>query len=236
MEQPENSYTEEEAAVILVRDLGKNQSREGQDLPSMIAYRLSVEPAVVAVPRVLTASEAQQLVEMASFTGDSDALSHGKISKFQGTQTLRIFAFAENPLVEEIEGRLVAAAGLGLEYLTGLRIVRPCRELGFCNRGCGPKSAYICLGAAGEEVFFPELGIRLVLEPGDAIMWPNVDWSTGQAVEDLRTLRVHRESNIDAASLGLLGLDVLFHDSAIRELTSHRTFVTDDEVAARARG
>mmetsp|Transcript_106788 Transcript_106788/g.297249 ORF Transcript_106788/g.297249 Transcript_106788/m.297249 type:complete len:95 (-) Transcript_106788:154-438(-) len=70
--------------------------------------------------------------------------------------------------------------------------------------------------------------MRLVLQRGDALMWPNVDWETGQAVEDIRTLRIHlRDENGTAPPA--IGLDAFFHDNPLREQQLQRNFVPDGD-------
>merc|ERR1711920_627207 len=100
--------------------------------------------------------------------------------------------FEETPVVRKVEERLAKSAGLELKHLGMLRLVRVGTQHGLCNRGLGPKSAFVCLSDT-DDLFFMKLGMRLVLQKGDAILLPNVDWETGRAAEDLRTSRVHLE-------------------------------------------
>lgn len=76
-------------------------------------------------------------------------------------------------------------------------------------------------------MYFPRMGLRLVLRRGDALTWPNVDWETGRAVEDLRTLRVHSGDDGTPA----LGLDAFFLDHPVREQQRLRTFMHDTAAA-----
>merc|ERR1712008_46726 len=151
------------------------------------------------------------------------------------TRTLRLFRLAENPFIKAIEERLAGASGLGLAYMGPLCLVAASPQLGLNDRGCGPKSAHVCLSKES-EVSFPRRGIRLILEEGDLLMWPNVNWDTDEAVEDMRTIRTHRtlhnpaagtagnERGRNQAELPVLGVDALFHDNPIREQQARRHF------------
>lgn len=234
MTSPRSEFSLEEAAVVRLADLatasGKTNTvdKSSTDEPNIVAYRLCIDPTVVAVPEFLMPNEVQQLLVLAGNSSSTTAGSRQASAFPQGTQLLKLFELGETPLIEAIEARLVAAGGLGLEHLASLRLVCASNVLGYCNRGCGPKSVYVCLAADGEEIFFPRLGLRLVLRAGDCIMWPNVEWSTGQAVEDLRTLRIHRWQPDAPAPIGL---DAHFHDIAVRDQQQQRVFVSDQEVA-----
>lgn len=210
----------EEATVVNLGDLVKGGCGQTKKL---VAYRLCPDPKVVAVPNFLSHEEADELLEAAREHCGGPGGPYA-----QGTLTLRVLAFEETPLVDTVEKRLAATAGLGLPYLGSLRIVRPGMQPGLCNRGCGPKSAYVCI-SEDDEVLFTRLGMRLVMRKGDAVMWPNVDWETGQAVEDIRTLRVHLQSDNPR-----IGLDAYFHDNPIREQQRQRKFAPDSLPVAPA--
>mmetsp|Transcript_106788 Transcript_106788/g.297243 ORF Transcript_106788/g.297243 Transcript_106788/m.297243 type:complete len:453 (-) Transcript_106788:230-1588(-) len=137
----------EEAAVVRISDLGGRACSGGGADDSerkLVAYRLCPDPKVVAVPAFLSGAEVEALLEVAavSHAADNslDADAGGPYSA--GTLTLRSLCFTETSEVQEVERRLAATAGLGLSYLGPLRIVRPGTQLGLCNRGCGPKSAW----------------------------------------------------------------------------------------------
>mmetsp|Transcript_83531 Transcript_83531/g.259481 ORF Transcript_83531/g.259481 Transcript_83531/m.259481 type:complete len:458 (+) Transcript_83531:64-1437(+) len=213
MVQTPQDIPAEEAAVVNLGDLVTG-SRSGEQ--KLVAFRLCPDPKVVAVPDLLSHEEADQLLEAAS--GDH-AEPCGPYAA--GTRTMRVMSLEDMPFVEAIEKRLAATAGLGLAYLGSLRVVRPGTQPGLCNRGCGPKSAYVCL-SDDDEILFTRLGMRVVMRKGDAIMWPNVDWETGQAVEDIRTLRVHLPGRTPR-----VGLDAYFHDNPLRDQQRQRQFVQD---------
>jgi len=224
-------FEAEQAAVVDVSALGGDARPEEQ--PKLTVYRLCLDPKVLAVPAFLSAAEAEHLLGAPAVAGPPETATEGPFA--EEARTLRTFGAAESPAVEAIEQRLAGVAGMGLEYMARLRLVRPSGRVGWNNRGCGPKSAYICL-SEGEEVFFPRLGMRLLLRCGDLLLWPNVDWETGSGtgVEDLRTLRRHgRREDLGDPSMPLIGIDVHLHDHPLREQQRMRSFVTDAEVASQ---
>mmetsp|Transcript_2119 Transcript_2119/g.4786 ORF Transcript_2119/g.4786 Transcript_2119/m.4786 type:complete len:464 (-) Transcript_2119:118-1509(-) len=225
IEQTSLDIKADEAAVVHVSNLGRascssgnGATRDSDSERKRVAFRLCPDPKVVAVPDFLSSLEVDSLLELAAMAVPNPA-NQGPFSA--GTHTLRALLFGETRLVEAIERRLASTAGLGLNYLGPLRVVQPSNRPGLSNRGCGPKSAYICLSEQ-DEVFYMRLGMRLVLQKGDLLMWPNVDWETGEAVEDLRTLRVHLRSDQNTPAVGL---DAFFHDTPLREQQLQRSFV-----------
>jgi len=181
--------------------------------PALTLYVLSKDPQLKAAPGFLTAAEVEHVLGQA---GDCLAMTQGQKSCAfpQGTETLKLLEAGATPTIQAIEARLSEIAQISLDHLANLRVVRAGTEYGLCNRGCGWTSVYICLSPE-DEVFFPALGLRLTMRRGDALMWWNVEYSTGQAAEDFRTLRMHcgHESH---ESEGAIGIDAFFHDNKIR--------------------
>jgi len=243
--QPTVDVRFEDLTTVRVSELGPSSSSQGK----VVAYRLCPNPKLIAIPGFLSAAETIALLELAACDKGTRRQPHGDLLACNGpfasaTRTLRLLRFAENPLIKEIEERLAGAAGLGLDYMGPLRLVAASPRLGLSNRGCGPKSAHICLSKES-EVTFPRLGIRLILQEGDMVTWPNVSWDTDEPVEDMRTLRTHPALHHPAAGTGsargrsqaelpALGVDAFFHDNLIREQRSCRHFVTEEEAAAMA--
>eukprot|EP00401_Gymnodinium_catenatum_P040252 CAMPEP_0117572766 /NCGR_PEP_ID=MMETSP0784-20121206/60537_1 /TAXON_ID=39447 /ORGANISM="" /LENGTH=437 /DNA_ID=CAMNT_0005371169 /DNA_START=26 /DNA_END=1336 /DNA_ORIENTATION=- len=188
----------DEAVVVDTADLhdghgGGGSATDEQDAgvkQSVVktGYCLCKDPKLVCVPRLIDADEFAHLttyleasvLDLGELGYSPGTLQGGPF--MGGTQTLRLLEIGATPVLEALEARIAGAAGLPLEHLARLRLVRPGVVTGLCNRGCGPKSAYVCLSEE-DEVFFPALGIRLLLRRGDAVLWPNVDWETGSARE-----------------------------------------------------
>lgn len=220
--------TPEEAVVTRVADLaepGSSGYPSGpNEKPSLKIYEVVTDPKLIAIPGFLQPEEVEHFLEMAN------GITIQPTGPFRaGTQTLRHLPFEATPTVLSVEGRMVAVSGEPLDNLAQLRIVRPSTEEGLCNRGCGKHSIYVCL-RGHEEVFFPRLGLRFILAPGDALSWPNVNFETGSAREEMRTYRVHRYEN---GAESAIGLDAYFHDNPLRAQQKVRAFVSDDDVLGK---
>jgi hypothetical protein len=225
-------YLLQDAVAVVLANLSEDEGEQGErpETCKPVAYRLSKEPQVVAIPSLLTEHEALETLQLASCGKVGVQQDEASGNPFAGgTRTLFQLDPASTPFVAMVEERIAGCAGLGLELLGGLRVVTPGIDPGLCNRGCGPKSGYVCLSEQ-DELFFLRLGLRLVLRRGDAVLWSNVDWETGFAVEDVRTLRAHLQSG--EARAPTIGLDIFFHDNAVREQQKTRRFVHDPAAAA----
>jgi len=215
-------YSAKDAVHVDVRDLSADDADGGREA-KLRAFVLKAAPKIVAVPMFASAEEVEHLVcfaDRAQSESQRESAKEGCSEPApKGTETLHIFGYRETEVVSTIESRLTIAGALANEHLGRLRLVSPGTTLGLCNRGCGPKSGYVCLSQS-EEVLFPKLGMRVLMRAGDLLLWANVDWETGKAVEDMQTLRVHLECRDP------LGVDVFFHDTPIRKLQSR----VEDEV------
>lgn len=206
------------AGIVSMGDLGAGKDggvNGGGDISRV--FVLCKEPKIVAAPCFLTAFEAEHFLDR--IVADEDEAT-GPFSA--GTQALQLVSPAETNIIAEVEARLCSVAGLPLRQLAGLRLVHVGTKLGFCNRGFGPKSAYICLSER-DEVFFAKLGIRIKMRRGDALFWPNTELENPR-VEEVRTLRVHLPSEGAPRSIGI---DVLWHDNPVREQQANRQFTPD---------
>jgi len=223
----------EEAALVDVRQLvpkgasnDDSEIRPGGnfDLSKLTAYCLMKEPRITAVPQLILPDEVDHILELTRTSG----VGRKQASHF-GSDLLGLLQAGQTPMLESVEIRLAAVGGLSLSHMARLRVVQPSREAGLCNRGCGPKSLFVCLSDV-DDVLFPSLGLMLRLRRGDAITWPNIDWETGKAVEDIRTIRRHLGDT--AGGSHAVGLEVHFHDNPVREQQQLRRFATDEDIAA----
>lgn len=225
----------EESVEVRVANL--NQGRQRAPGEVVTAFCLCKDPKLVAVPGFLSASEIAHLLELAEDAQNVRGMTGAKVAFKGATEGIYTLKAGQTEIVEEVESRVAATGGLSMSHLAPLRVVRPGSRRGFVNRGCGPKSAYVCLSEQ-DEVYFPKVGLRLLLRSGDALFWPNVDWETGTAVEDVRTVRVHLGGGAhDGGACGsagapspVIGLDAFFQDNPIREQQELRRFVHDSEV------
>eukprot|EP00435_Cladocopium_sp_Y103_P022864 s880_g5.t1 len=210
-------YGLNESMECEVRKLGRQDNDQ-----KLVAYQLCASPKLMAVKAFLSDEEVDHFMTLLeASTGSTVSSDTGPFCG--GTQTLRVVQFEETELVKAIEARLVATGGLPLSHLAPLRIVRTASDRGrLCNRGCGPKSVYICLSEQ-DEVFFYRLGLRLKLRKGDALLWPNVEWRDEDPIEDLRTVRVHLPAGPSDAHRAI-GIDAFFHDHDIRQQRQQHSF------------
>jgi len=167
---------------------------------------LSSMPEMVAVQGFATVAEVAVLL---SFGTDVDEVLEASP---RSSSTVHVFQFEENSTVKSLESRLAAVGAQTLNHLAQLRLVRLNSVRGLCDRGCGPKSAYLCL-VDEEHVTFPLAGLRVTMNRGDLLLWNNVEWDSGVAVELIQTFRFHSSSASES-----LGLDVCFSDVPIRSL------------------
>jgi len=96
-----------------------------------------------------------------------------------GTETIQI-----------VEARMSALANLPVDNLSQFRIVHPGTRQGLGDRGLGCIGVHVCLNER-DDVFFPSLGLRIVLQSGDALIWANAKTVHNRTHEDLRTHHFH---------------------------------------------
>lgn len=213
----------ENAAVQRVADLAQGVAPAlGDDgKPLLQVYEVVPNLKIKAIPGFLSAAEVEHMLEQVK---DKTIQPSGAFK--DGTQAIAQLPFSCTPTVEAVEMRMVAVTGESIDNLAMLRVVRPGMKEGMCNRGCGKHSVYVCLGKS-DEVFFPRIGIRFQLEPGDALTWTNINWDTNVGREEMRTLRLHR---VEDGAEPPIGIDGYFHDNPLRAQQKVRNFVTDEEV------
>mmetsp|Transcript_43596 Transcript_43596/g.102778 ORF Transcript_43596/g.102778 Transcript_43596/m.102778 type:complete len:467 (+) Transcript_43596:101-1501(+) len=220
----DNAHELDDVVPVEVQQLWPaEEPREKDGNPQLFNLVVCQDPRVFTVPFFLLEHEVQHFLDL---MGDGKPyVAGGTDGPFaQGVQTLRILDEAETVIVQGIEERLSGCAGLAVGHLGHLRIVHPGTELGLCNRGNGPTSAYICLSET-DEVFFPRLGLRLQLRAGDLVAFPNMFWQDDTTVvEDVRSVRMHVPR---ASGARAIGIDAYFFDSLIRQEQKKRHFAPD---------
>lgn len=214
----------EDARTVDIPSHCKDEQEEGQgatdEAKPISVCTLSEDPQFSAVHAFLTPAEADSLLREAGYDERAPPpLGEGPFA--EGTETLRIFEAQETPTVTSVELRLCAVTAHDLNHMTRLRLVRPGTQLGMCNRGPGTYSAYICLSER-DEIFFPHLGWRLVLQKGDMLAWANIQFGKEVSYEDLRTQRVH------VGQAPAVGLDAFYLDNPVRAQQAQRTWVADE--------
>lgn len=239
MWQNESSVPLQMCAVVDVQglpderdDSDRSETKENMKRRRCTLYVLSYDPKVVAIPKLLSEADVSHVLELADCAGGvpggADAAPLPETHPLcGGTRTIRKLELAETPEIMAMEARIAECSVLYVDNLARLRVVQPGTDVGLCNRGCGPKSAYCCLSEQ-DEVYFPLLGMRFLLRAGDALIFPNCKWESGECIEDTRTMRAHIAGG-DAAARPI-GLDAFFHDLAIRTLQTTVTAPEDSMV------
>mmetsp|Transcript_88710 Transcript_88710/g.251504 ORF Transcript_88710/g.251504 Transcript_88710/m.251504 type:complete len:461 (+) Transcript_88710:65-1447(+) len=216
METPVMCMAPSEAFSVDLQALGE----QGRSRAESRTFVLDSVPPVTAVRGFASDAQVEQLLQLAG-EARQDLGACGSDVFPGGTKVLRTLRPAETPEVHQLELHLVDAARFPIENLAPMRVVRTGVVHGLCNRGCGQKSALVCLSDE-DEVLFPHLGLRVALRRGDMLLWPNA-WrsepysdepdSRKRVVEDMRTARAHLPRGGGARTLAL---DVAFYDTAIR--------------------
>eukprot|EP00933_Yihiella_yeosuensis_P029003 TRINITY_DN22743_c0_g1_i1.p1 TRINITY_DN22743_c0_g1~~TRINITY_DN22743_c0_g1_i1.p1 ORF type:complete len:468 (-),score=56.99 TRINITY_DN22743_c0_g1_i1:79-1482(-) len=215
----------EDAYQIDVATLGGG-STEPQPSNVVKTFKFDTEPQIQAVRSFFSHEEADTLLALLGSDGGADEDANNGIitpsdSFFKGsTVILKRLRYAETEAVEKMEARIAHFGSVGVEKVGQLRIVNGGTKLGLCNRGNSQRSLVVCLSES-DEVFFPYLGVRILIRKGDLLEWPNAwyqepcrtDSSQVVTVEDLRTQRVHLcKEGVERS----ICLETGFHDQAIR--------------------
>eukprot|EP00439_Symbiodinium_sp_Y106_P016757 s632_g2.t1 len=173
---------------------------------------LFIYAATASVPGFLTPDEAEYFASLAS---EDLGTSAGDLGFPGAAVLLQTLVEPVTPTARQIEERLTNWNEFAPENLGYLRLVRANTQIGMGNRGCGQRSATICLSEQA-DVHFPHIGVRIAMSRGDLLEWPNA-WFQEEAasnpkekvtVEDLRTTHVHLAPS--------LMLDASFHDKPVR--------------------
>lgn len=220
----------ERAVVQRVCDWSEESPALGENgLRKLQIYVVFKNPKIFAMPGFLTAEEIENILRDMGDLGR--ASQNGPFAA--SNRTLHQFDFAASPTIAAIENRcclcvddILLDHGINVNNLAKLRVVRPATELGLCDRGCGKVNIYVCLGKA-DEVFLPRLGLRFILGPGDALSIPSVNFETGLAREEMRTVRVHRVQDGEEPPIGL---NCFFHDDPVRLTQNTRKFVIESDL------
>eukprot|EP00927_Polykrikos_kofoidii_P024355 TRINITY_DN22160_c0_g1_i1.p1 TRINITY_DN22160_c0_g1~~TRINITY_DN22160_c0_g1_i1.p1 ORF type:complete len:466 (+),score=76.24 TRINITY_DN22160_c0_g1_i1:126-1523(+) len=212
----------EKATLVDLRDHCKDDTATdsvARDEKEITVCNLSEDPQICAVTSLLSDEEVASILATAKYDEHSPPpLGEGPYAR--GDQTLHMFEAGETQSIQHAELRLCAMSGLTLPHLTKCRLIRPGKEQGFCDRGSGTNSVYICMSER-DEIFFPNLGWKLVLRRGDALSWANICFGSKVSKEELRTMRVH------VGEAPALGLAAAFLDNPIREQQLQREFLDD---------
>mmetsp|Transcript_59595 Transcript_59595/g.141803 ORF Transcript_59595/g.141803 Transcript_59595/m.141803 type:complete len:470 (-) Transcript_59595:85-1494(-) len=226
----DTEFSPEQTHLVDIRELKPKDAALAAESERFVNYVVYQDPRICTVPHFLTPDEVDHIRKLLSPDCKPYVAGGQEGPMARGQQTLRVLEAEETEVVQAVEQRISGCCGISAGHLGPLRLVHPSIEWGLCNRGNGPASAYICLSES-EEVFFPPLGLRLLLRAGDFVLIPNMYWEDNdtKVVEDLRTTRVHLSASEDQFHRSV-GIDAYFYDSLIRQEQKKRTFVPDDGV------
>mmetsp|Transcript_5830 Transcript_5830/g.13900 ORF Transcript_5830/g.13900 Transcript_5830/m.13900 type:complete len:863 (-) Transcript_5830:99-2687(-) len=166
-------------------------------------FLLGTDPRIKVAAKLLTAEDVARVLSCRSEGNDGCPVPPFQ----QGSVSLR----AAIPF-DGLEEKICSLCDFWPEALESLRIVQTPMVPELCNRGCGKEEVYICLSEQ-EEVLFPNLGVRLTLRAGDALLIPNVNESAGHPLEEVRGVHSHHIQDVlsgDSTAKRSLGLQVNF--------------------------
>lgn len=194
------------------------------------SYLVCQDPNMYLIPNFVSDAEIEHLLELAEVfwipstvgagvyktNDESKDLSNKKSSN--RTSFSAMLRSAQTPTIEALELRLAAVAGLQVEYLERLNMVRYTPGQFFNKHHDGrfrPKTVFIYLndlpeGDAG-ETFFPELKLKFKPSKGCAIMWAN---SNADGVEDMRMVHL----GLQPRTTTKFGVNCFFNDKPVRQI------------------
>lgn len=187
---------------VLGDDLPELDERTG--LPKVLkAYVVHKEPEITLVPNFLSECEVEHLIELSqefwvpSVVGAGVYKTNDEMKDLANKPSKNRTSFscmlrsAQTPEVDSLEHRLALLAGMDVEYLERLNMVRYEPGQLFNRHHDGrfrPKTVFIYLNdlpeGAGGETLFSDIGVQIVPRKGCAVMWSN---TLSPSVEDPRT-------------------------------------------------
>jgi len=202
---------------------------ERTGLPKVMkSYLIHDDPKMHIIPRFLSDAEIDHLLELVephwvpSVVGsgtytenndESDLKNKGSQNRTSNSSMLRV---AQTPIVREVESRISHVAGISVDHLENLNLVRYAPGQFFNKHHDGhfrPKTVFIylndCVNDNG-ETFFPELGLKIVPRKGSAVMWSNI---LSHQVGDMRMVHY----GLPPSTITKFGINCFFNEKAIRE-------------------
>jgi prolyl 4-hydroxylase len=160
---------------------------ETTGLPKQLQAFVAVsEPEVLVIPHFLSDAEMRHMLDLAENLWAPSGVQVGNNRQKQVTQARTsyscIFQPGHTQVVSSVEQKVCNLAGIGIEYLEQLALVRyePGQFFTFHHDGDHrTKTVFIYLNDlpdqdSGGETVFPELGVQFVPRRGCAVMWNNI--------------------------------------------------------------
>lgn len=211
------------------------------------SYVVHLAPTISVVPHFLTDAEVEHLLELSKDYWEPSVVGHGVYktddeakdltNKFSPNRTSYscMLKSSHTRTVESIEHRLAHLAGIDVDYLERLNMVRYSPGQLFNRHHDGrfrPKTVFIYLNDLPDndsgETLFPELGVKIVPRKGCAVMWSNV---LSKGVEDPRTEHL----GLPPRTGTKYGLNCFFNEKPLKQWQElNREWEESDETAPRA--
>ncbi|CAE8626381.1 unnamed protein product [Polarella glacialis] len=241
----------QEAVSIDVKELlaedGLPELDERTGRPKVLkAYVVHADPKMTVVPNFLSDEEIKHLLELSedywvqSMVGTGVYKTNDESKDLQNkpspnrTSYSCMLRSSQTDLVRDVEFRLAQLAGIQVDYLERLNMVRYEPGQLFNRHHDGrfrPKTVFVYLNDlpenAGGETFFPNLGIKFVPRKGCAVMWSNV---LGPGVDDERTIH----QGLPPRTGIKFGVNCFFNDKPIKQMEAARISQEEDGLRARA--
>lgn len=167
---------------------------EAEASPSLLrAYVIVKEPKMVVMPNFLDAKECSHLISLCEGSWVPSQVGSGTEEEYQKNKlTNQVTGFrsswscmlrvGQTSIVEGIEARIAFAAGLPIDQLERLHLVRYAPGETFKTHHDGkfrPKTVFIYLNdlahdETGGGTMFPNIGISIIPRQGAFVMWPNL--------------------------------------------------------------
>lgn len=207
----------------------------------MKAYVVWEKPKVMVVPNFLSEKEIQHLLDLCEAHWVPSVVGSGVYKTNDESKDLRnqqssnrtsyscMLRSSHTSTVEVIERRLANLAGMDVDYLERLNMVRYHPGQLFNRHHDGrfrPKTVFVYLndlpeGAEG-ETFFPEVNLKVVPRKGCAVMWAN---TISPGVEDPLTFHM----GLPPKEGVKYGVNCFFNDKPLRRWEAMDSDEGDDE-------
>jgi len=194
----------------------------------LMSYIVREDPKIYVVPNFVSDLEAAHLLELAeeewtpSSVGAGTYKTNNESKDLKNQQSVNRTSYsamlrsAQTDMVTSIEMRLAALAGIEIDYLERLNMVRYAPGQFFNKHHDGrfrPVTVFIYLNDLPDgdngETFFPELGLKFKPVKGCAVMWRN---TVGFQQDDLRT--VHQ--GLPPKTMWKYGVNCFFNEKPMK--------------------
>lgn len=201
----------------------------GEDASALRAFVVHEEPRMSVVPNFVSDEEADHLLQLAEEGWTPSLVGSGTYKTADESQDLKnkpsqnrtsyscMLCSGQSDIVKNVEFRLAQLAGIDVDYLERLNMVRYAPGQFFNKHHDGrfrPKTVFVYLNdlpeGDGGETFFPELGVKFVPRKGCAVMWSNI---LSEQKEDLRMVHM----GLAPKTAVKYGVNCFFNDKPLKQ-------------------